>query len=311
MVLYLHYITMCDIIIVIKSQNDVKSFQYKDEYMNIKFHCDEASNFKRQNSFVRAFTYTEYSIEPHTHDFYEMNIVMGGHGIHQIESSVFDAKIGDVFVIPPMTSHAYYNTKHLEIYHILLKKDFVKSNQDESVTMPGFLQLMEIEPFLRQNCSESMFLHLNTAELSEIKAEFRFIEENGTFDEEAFSPLHRHTTWKILYYLSYLLHKQNDDKKMPEQTKYRLEILDTLEYLHQNFSEKITIDGLAERVYLSRSTFIRSFQAFCGCSPIHYLTKYRTKKATELLGNSTMSKSEIAHLCGFYDLSHLERSIKR
>ena len=271
--------------------------------MNIKFHCDESSNFKRQNSFVRAFTYTEYSIEPHTHDFYEMNIVMGGHGIHQIESSVFEAKMGDVFVIPPMTSHAYFNTEHLEVYHILLKKDFVR-------TMPGFLRLMEIEPFLRQKCSESMFLHLSPAELSEIKAEFKFIEKNGAFDQEAFSSLHRHTTWKILYYLSYLLHKQNDGEKKPIQTKYQQEILDTLEYLHQNFSDKITIDGLAERAYLSRSTFIRSFQTFCGCSPIQYLTRYRTKKAMELLENSTMSKTEIAHSCGFYDLSHMERSIK-
>ena len=278
--------------------------------MNIKFHCDEASNFRRHNCFVRAFTYTEYSIEPHTHDFYEMNIVVGGHGTHQIESSVFDAKIGDVFVIPPMTSHAYYNTEHLEVYQILMKKDFVRSNQDEAVTMPGFLQLMEIEPFLRQNCSESMFLHLNPTELSEIKAEFKFIEKNGAFDQEAFSSLHRHTTWKILYYLSYLLHKQNDGEKRAVPTKYRQQILDTLEYLHQHFSQKIIIDRLADRVYLSRSTFIRSFQAFCGCSPIQYLTRFRTKKAMELLNNATMSKTEIAHTCGFYDLSHMEKSIK-
>ena len=279
--------------------------------MNIKFHCDEASNFKRHNSFVRAFTYTEYSIEPHTHDFYEMNIVMGGHGIHQIESSVFEAKIGDVFVIPPMTSHAYYNTEHLEVYHILLKKDFVRSNQEEAVTMPGFLQFMEIEPFLRQNCSESMFLHLTPAGLSEIKAEFKFIEKNGAFDQEAFSSLHRHTTWKILYYLSYLLYKQNNGEKTVVPIKYKQQILDTLEYLHQNFSQKIIIDRLSDRVYLSRSTLIRSFQAFCGCSPIQYLTKYRTKKAMELLENSTMSKTEIAHACGFYDLSHMEKSIKK
>ena len=292
------------------SHKDVKSFQHMEKNMNIKFHCDESSNFKRHNSFVRAFTYTEYSIEPHTHDFYEMNIVLSGHGIHQIESSVFEARIGDVFVIPPMTSHAYYNTEHLEVYHILLKKDLVRNNQDEAMTMPGYLQLMEIEPFLRQNCSESMFLHLNPSELSEIKAEFKFIEKNGAFDRDAFSSLHRHTTWKIIYYLSYLLHKQNDSEKMTVPTKYRQEILDTLEYLHRNFSEKITIDGLAERVFLSRSTFIRSFQAFCGCSPIRYLTNYRTKKAMDLLKRAVMSKTEIAHFCGFYDLSHMEKSIK-
>ena len=276
--------------------------------MNIKFHCDEASNFKRHSSFVRAFTYTEYSIESHTHDFYEMNIVMGGHGIHQIESSVFEARLGDVFVIPPMTSHAYYNTEHLEIYHILLKKDFVRSNQAEAVTMPGFLQLMEIEPFLRQNCTEAMFLHLNPRELGELKGEIKFIEEHGDFDQEEYSAFRLHATWKIIYYLSFLLHIQNDREKNTVPIKYRQEILDTLEFLHQNFSQKILVDKLAERVFLSRSTFIRSFQAFCGCSPIQYLTKYRTKKAMELLENSTLSKTEIAHLCGFYDLSHMEKS---
>jgi len=278
--------------------------------MNIKFHCDEAPNFQRPNSFVSAFTYTDYSIEPHTHDFYEMNIVMGGHGIHQIEASVFDAKVGDVFVIPPMTSHAYYNTEHLEVYHILLKKSFVRSNQEEAASMPGFLQLMEIEPFLRRSCTEAMFLHLNPVELSEIKDEFKFIEKNGAFDIEEFSSLHRHTTWKIIYYLSYLLHKQNNGEKAAVPTKYNQQILDTLEFLHRHFSQKIVVDKLAERVYLSRSTFIRSFRAFCGCSPIRYLTKYRAEKALELLENSAMSKTEIAHACGFYDLSHMEKSIR-
>lgn len=279
--------------------------------MNIKFHCEEASNFKRQTSFVNAFTYTDYSIDPHTHDFYEMNIVMDGHGIHQIESAVFEARSGDVFVIPPMTSHAYYNTEHLEVYHILLKKEFVRGNRDESVTVPGFLQLMEIEPFIRQNCSESLFLHLNPAQLTEIRSELKFIENNGAFDDEAFLPIHRHATWKILYYLSHLLSKQNDGEKKTLPSKYKQQILDTLEYLHRHFGEKISIDSLAERVYLSRSTFIRSFQAFCGCSPIQYLTNYRAKKAMELLENSTIFKTEVAHACGFYDLSHMEKSIKK
>ena len=93
-------------------------------------------------------------------------------------------------------------------------------------------------------------------------------------------------------------------------TKNKQQILDALEYIHQHFSEKITIDSLAKKAYLSRSTFIRSFQAFCSCSPIEYLLNYRTQKALDLLGNSTMSKTEIAHFCGFYDLSHMERSIK-
>ena len=36
--------------------------------VDIKFHCDEKNNFKKEIS-VRAFTYTDYSIEMHNHDF--------------------------------------------------------------------------------------------------------------------------------------------------------------------------------------------------------------------------------------------------
>ena len=243
--------------------------------MNVKFHCDETNNFNNRNGFVRAFTYREYSIEPHTHDFYEINIVMGGRGVHQIESSEFSVNIGDVFVIPPNTIHAYYNTKNLEVYHILLKKDFIASNQVEAVSMPGFLQLMEIEPFLRQNCPDSVFLHLTPSELAELKNELKFIEDDSVFNQENFTALHIHTAWKIIYYLSYLLHRQIEGEKKNLPIKYKRQVLDTLEYLHQHFTEKITVNHLASRVYLSRSTFLRSFQEVCCCSPIQYLNQYR------------------------------------
>ena len=277
--------------------------------MNIKFHCSEKNNFKREGSFVRAFSYTDYSIEPHTHDFYEMNIVLGGQGVHRIENSEFAARRGDVFVIPPKTTHAYYNTEALEVYHVLLKKDFIRENRAEAQTIPGYLQLIEIEPFLRQSGGDSMFLHLTPLQLDRLMSELRLIEEGGEFDTEELSALHRHAALKIIYQLSYLLYEQMQGESA-KLSKYKLCILSTLEYIHAHFSEKITVDSLAARVYLSRSTFLRSFCEICGVSPISYLRKYRAKKAEELLASSALSKTEIAHLCGFYDLSHMEKSIK-
>ncbi len=278
--------------------------------MDIKFHCSEEANFTLKGQLVKAFSYKDYFIEPHNHDFYEMNIILSGGGLHQIESATFSVKRGDVFVIPPMTSHAYFNTSGLEVYHILLKNDFVKEKAAEAADFPGFLQLMEIEPFLRRNCSEAMFLHLTPKQLMEIQGDLKIIEGREAYDPRT-APLSNHTAWKIIYQLSYLLHEQGVSSDKTEATKYRHQILDTLEYLHQHLSEKITVSSLAARVFLSRSTFLRSFQAVCGCSPIQYLNRYRTKKAIELSKNSSMSKTEIAHFCGFYDLSHMERSIKK
>lgn len=278
--------------------------------LDIKFHCSEVGNFPEPYLLVRAFTFTDYSIEPHDHDFYEMNIVLGGMGYHKIGNTPFKVKRGDVFVIPPMAVHSYYDTHNLEVYHILFKKDFIRTNTDAK-EMPGFLQLMEIEPFLRQTYSGAMFLHLTPVQLSDLEREFKFIEQGGVFDTESCLPICTHAAWKIIYYLSYLLHEQIEGEQKGAKSKYERQIMDTLEYIHYHYSEKLTIEGLADRIYVSRSTFLRNFEAVCGCSPIQYLHHYRIKKAEELMESSKLSKTEIAHLCGFYDLSHMERAIRK
>ena len=114
----------------------------------------------------------------------------------------------------------------------------------------------------------------------------------------------------MIYTLSHLLHKQLKDRGADKGEKYEGQILDTLEYIHSHFSEKLTVPTLAERVFLSRSTFIRSFNSVCGTSPTEYIRRYRTEKAAELSRLSRLSKTDIAHLCGFYDLSHMERTLK-
>lgn len=280
-----------------------------NQNININLHCNEDTTFKRQDQCVRAFSYVDYSIEPHIHDFYEMNIILGGIGIHQIESSSWAVSRGDVFVIPPKTVHAYSQTENLEVYHILLRNDFVQRNQSESKMIPGYFQFMEIEPFIRQNGTETMFLHLNEAQLSEIRHDIKYIEEDGAFDKEIFHALHSHTAWKIICYLAHLLQEQIRDEKRPT-AKYTKLILNALEYIHNHFSEKISIDDLSKQVYLSRSTFLRNFQTVCGCSPGQYLNRYRIKKAAELLETSSLSQTEIAQFCGFYDLSHMKKSLK-
>lgn len=278
---------------------------------DIRFHCDSQNNFIRPNQLVRAFTYKNYSIEPHNHDFYEMNIIMSGKGIHRIENARFNIETGDVFVIPPMTVHAYYDTEKLNVLHILLHKDFISSNREESSKVMGYLQLMEIEPFLRCNFADAMFLHLSKDKLITLQNDISFLEDGSDFDTEELEPLKNHTMWKVIYWLSHLLFLQMNSKNKIPSNKYESSILNALEYIHQNYAEKITVEDLSEIAFLSRSTFLRSFSAICNCTPSEYITAYRLKKAEEMMKNSELSKTQIAHICGFYDLSHMERAMKK
>ena len=272
--------------------------------MDIAFHCDQNRNFPTPGQMVRGFTYENYTIEMHTHEFYEMNVILSGTGVHCMGERQLSVRSGDVFVIPPMVAHAYKNTDRLQVYHILLHRDFVAQNQAEATKVKGYLHFMEIEPFLRSNDS-TLFLHLSASQLMQLQADLSFIDDSSSFEQS----LKNHAAWKIIYWLSWLLSRQMDQQG--HSSKYEASILKALEYIHEHYDDKLSNDVLCKLTYLSRSTFLRSFEAICGCSPAAYIRSYRGKKAMELLEQGNYSKSEVAHACGFYDLSHMERCLKK
>jgi len=278
--------------------------------VDIKFHCDNEGMFNN-GALMRAFIYTDYSIPMHNHDFYEINIVLSGSGTHCIENGKFGVKRGDVFVIPPMVAHAYTDTDNLDVYHILLHKNFVDQNKAEAEKVNGFLELTEIEPFLRSNFVNAFFLHISRMQLEQLKNELEFIDDNGAFSGEEHYLMKTHTIWKILYWFSGILNEQLNSKQNQLIEKHENQIIKALEYIHRNYYDKITIESLCKDVFLSRSTFLRNFKAVCGVSPTEYLNDYRCKKAIEQLDCQSRSKTEIAHNCGFYDLSHMERMLKK
>ena len=44
--------------------------------LSVEFHCGLSGNFGDPQIMVRAFTYYNYAIRSHTHEFYEMNIIL-------------------------------------------------------------------------------------------------------------------------------------------------------------------------------------------------------------------------------------------
>lgn len=279
--------------------------------MDVKFHCDVDKTFKEKGLPIRSFIYTEYSIPLHSHDFYEMNIVFRGKGTHKIENSCFSVKSGDVFVIPPMIAHAYYDTEGLDVYHLLFTKEFLCEIAEEASSVPGFLSLVEIEPYLRRHCQDTMFLHLTASKLMQIKNDVLSIEDGNEYDLPELLSLKKHGVLQLLYKLSYCLHSQLKAQMKSSGGKYDTAIISALEYIHLNYQNKITVEMLCRLTFLSRSTFLRSFYSICGCSPAEYLRRYRIGKSLELAASGAYSKTEIAYKCGFYDLSHMERMLKK
>ncbi|HEX9025386.1 MAG TPA: AraC family transcriptional regulator [Clostridium sp.] len=75
-----------------------------------------------------------------------------------------------------------------------------------------------------------------------------------------------------------------------------------LDYIHTNYSDKISLEDLIRCAHLNRVSLNKSFKDLYGCTAMGYLMSYRLKVCENLLTHTDMSLNEIASATGFeYD----------
>ncbi len=84
-----------------------------------------------------------------------------------------------------------------------------------------------------------------------------------------------------------------------------------LKYIDLYLDQNLTLDELAQQVNFSRSYLCYRFKQITGISLHQYIIRQRVYRAKGLLESSSISLSEIAVYCGFYNHSHLTRAFKR
>lgn len=85
----------------------------------------------------------------------------------------------------------------------------------------------------------------------------------------------------------------------------------TIQYLNTHYQEKITLEEVAQRVFLSPAYFSRVFKAEMGESFTAYLNRIRIERSKELLRHKNIRLTDIAQLVGFEDQSYFTKVFKK
>ncbi|AUX80589.1 MULTISPECIES: helix-turn-helix transcriptional regulator [Sinorhizobium] len=83
------------------------------------------------------------------------------------------------------------------------------------------------------------------------------------------------------------------------------------EFLHENFTRKMTVAELAAIAGLSPYYFIRAFTKTFGQPPHQYVLALRLSFAEKLLGDNNLTIAEVAYLSGFSSQSHLTAVMRK
>lgn len=84
-----------------------------------------------------------------------------------------------------------------------------------------------------------------------------------------------------------------------------------LHFIQENLTEKIAVDTLSRKAYMSRNEFFRWFREQFGITPLEYINRERVKLAKQLLSEKQHSITAVSHQCGFTDVNYFVRLFKK
>lgn len=99
------------------------------------------------------------------------------------------------------------------------------------------------------------------------------------------------------------------DEQISQEKAFK-EFVPILEYIQQNFSEKITVASLAKMLHLSDTHFASKFAKVVGIAPLKYVNMVRIEAAQNLLVETNDTLQNISWKVGYSDVSHFSKTFK-
>jgi len=117
------------------------------------------------------------------------------------------------------------------------------------------------------------------------------------------------------YYLTKPIIKDELEKalaKYKNYTKYSNIVIEAINYIQQNYANKISLQNISDHVYVNSSYLSRRFHEETGKRLFDFILDYRLKMAKKRLReNKTNNISSIANSCGFNSLHYFSSTFKK
>lgn len=238
----------------------------------------------------------------HSHNHLELAFILSGTGRYRIEDEIYSVQEGDLLIINPGVRHQALCCPEAE----QPATEFFVGLTD--IRLPGFAE--NCLPLPGGEC----ILH-TTGDLKQKL--FRLCSsmeaENAVCRQGRYFMLKSYVIQMVLL----VIREQCEPMERPQgyafesaNKKYVVEQIVT--YFEEHYNEKISLDQIAENMYLSPFYISKIFKSETGDTPIHHLINIRLEKAKELLaGGCQGSIQEIAALVGYDDAYHFSKLFKK
>lgn len=226
---------------------------------------------------------------PGVRDHYLIHHVLHGRGRFEIRGKRYDLKKGDTFLIYPNMEACYraddddpweytwVGFAGTDAFYLLNHTDF----SEDSPVLEQVSLSMEIERKIK-----------------------RVYEAQGNTFCDAVS-----MTGALYSMIAMLMENSSPETKQKNLQTDRVER--AVRYIEEHYSYPITVEDIAGYTGVCRSHLYRMFQRVLKKSPKDYVEEYRIRQACQLLGETGLPITTIAHSVGYEDNLYFSKAFKK
>ena len=226
-----------------------------------------------------------YLIKRENADCMVMEYIIKGRGTVVFDGIAYEAKAGDIYVLPAGCDHFYYSDK---------AEPWEKIWFNATGTLTNSL--------LREYNPENRAVFPNSGG----KEFFERMHEIGNSSLDLAAEKHKKAAIVFHELLQFLY-----DKFYGEKCVYPKETARMKAYLDEHVTRNVSLKELSELVYLSESQVVRRFKRDIGKTPHEYSLEMKLDQAKQLLQNTRLMVREIAEYLGFCDEHYFSYIFKR
>ncbi|MBE7048651.1 MAG: helix-turn-helix domain-containing protein [Ruminococcaceae bacterium] len=274
--------------------------------MNIKNFVLSYYENSAENFHIQKIDKVTEAQKPHTHEYFQIYFISKGSLEHHIENESAHLNQGDMFIIPPGVAHYIVPSPNTVFYSLSFMEELFDKQYTNNKLTKYFLRFLQtnkieyIKPKITINSGEIFYIESIMAHILK-----EFDEKPFAYHDTVQASTHLLVTMLAREYFSKTVHNITDHFENNKQF-----ILHCVEYIENNFADKITLDDISKISAISKSNFCALFLKITGHSFNNYLNICRIKAATSYIKKG-YKITAIYGLCGYNDFSTFNRNFNK
>ena len=270
--------------------------------MDIKNFVLSYYNNSAKNFHIQKVEKAYEAKKPHTHEYFQIYYIAKGFLIHFMDNKSSKLSQSDMFIIPPGVVHYISPEPNTVFYSFSFMPDFFGETNQSNKLVALFLHDLSTNKNILPKVS------IDSQDVFHIESIMERMLSEFNLKDFGFSEIIHAYAVLLVAVLARNYFEKNTLSEYFDNSKQF--VLHCIEYIENNFMDRITLDEISKRSAMSKNNFCELFYKLTGHSFNRYLNICRINKAKEYIKDG-YKITAIYGLCGYTDFSTFYRNFKK